>query len=147
MTSHPASEPSSHSIDLNSWGTWAKFIVNETQRFSKEIEGLHTDLKSMSKDNFELKQEIANLKANQNLELTKLELKTDITAQQTHILNNKTELMTSLNSTNSKIKEVVSKLESIQSEVDGFSTFKTQIVTALFLVNTAVVIGVTIYVG
>ena len=133
--------------DTNNWSVWAKFIVNETQRFSKEIESFHTDLKEINKENSDLRTEILKISLNSGSEVFKTEISLKIDALNIDINNLKKEIDTKIKELEKENKELKTEIESHKEELDTFSTFKTQIVTTVVILNTIIAIGVSFFTG
>lgn len=135
--------------DTNNWSVWAKFIVNETQRFSKEIESFHSDLKEINKENSELKTEILKISLNSGAgaDVFKAEINSKIDALNTDINILKKEIDTKIKELEKENKELKTEIESHKEELDTFSTFKTQIVTTVVILNTIIAIGVSFFTG
>ena len=135
----------------SNWGSWAKFIVNETQRFSKEIESLHIDLKQINKEYSDIKTDVVRLNfsasSNNSNDLLKTELKSEINTITNNISNMHNDFRNTTERLAREISEAKSDIDANKAELIEYGKFKVQILTGVALINLAAGAVVIIYVG
>lgn len=108
--------------DTSNWQSWAKLIVNETKRFGQEIEKIEKDIKENAKLVSTIQLEIVKLSSQDHNELLKKDIE-----------SNKKE-----------IEKMTNEIQTISKNIESLKDFKTQIITAVTIVNGALGIGLAL---
>lgn len=120
MENRRRSVPRSSTDTTGSWNTWAKFLVNETQRFSLEIEKLQEEIKNNNKQVNELETNVIRLTSSGSNEI----INKDLT-----ILQN-------------EINQLEKKLEQVILDVSKLESFKDKAFAVFATVNTLLAISI-----